>query len=56
MNPFLIDNIPYRAVYMDNPNGMGEERGGCWSFATKEVTECQYCPYQKACPADGEDE
>ena len=50
MNQFLIDGILCRAVYRD------EERGGCWNFANREVTECQDCEHRQACPADGEED
>lgn len=56
MNQFLVDGILCRAVYRDNPNGFGEERGGCYNFANREVTECQDCPHAKSCPADGEED
>ncbi|MCK9569705.1 hypothetical protein M0R72_12250 [Candidatus Pacearchaeota archaeon] len=56
MNQFLIDGIPYRAVYRDNPNGMGEERGGCCRLDGSDFTECEGCRYEYCCPADGEDE
>lgn len=56
MNQFLIDGILCRAVYRDNPNGFGEEMGGCYNFANREVTECQDCPHRHDCPADGEED
>lgn len=56
MNQFLIDGIPYRAVYRDNPNGFGEERGGCTSMQNGEFRLCEECELQKACPADGEED
>jgi len=55
MNQFLIDGILCRAVYCDNPHGFGEEIGGCWNFAYREVTECQDCEHRQDCPADGDD-
>ena len=48
---FLIDGILCREIF----NEMGE-RGGCWNFANREVTECQDCPHRHDCPADGEEE
>lgn len=56
MNQFLLNGILCRAVYRDNPNGFGEERGGCYNFANREVTECQDCQHRQACPADGEED
>ena len=53
---FLVDGILCRAVYRDNPHGFGEERGGCWNFANREVTECQNCEHRQDCPADGEED
>jgi hypothetical protein len=56
MNQFLIDGIPYRAVYCDNPNGFGEERGGCCQLDGSDMMECCDCAYEGACPADATDE
>ncbi|MCK9570714.1 hypothetical protein M0R72_17325 [Candidatus Pacearchaeota archaeon] len=56
MNQFLIDGIPCRAVYRDNPNGFGEERGGCTSMQNGEFRLCEDCELQKDCPDDGEEE
>ena len=57
MNQFLIDGIPHRAVYCDNPNGFGEERGGCCPVdGLGYLKLCEECELQKACPADGEDD
>jgi hypothetical protein len=54
MNQFLIDGLTYRAVYRDNPNGFGEERGGCCRLDGSDFLECCDCTYEGACPADGE--
>lgn len=54
MNQFLVDGILCRAVYLDNPNGFGEERGGCTSMQNGEFRLCEVCELQKACPADGD--
>jgi hypothetical protein len=56
MNQFLIDGIPYRVVYCDNPNGFGEERGGCCQLDGSDFMECCDCVYEGKCPADGEEE
>jgi hypothetical protein len=57
MNQFLIGGIPHRAVYSDNPNGFGEERGGCCQLDGKGYLKlCEDCGKRKACPADGEKE
>ena len=54
MNQFLIDGIIYRAVYCDNPNGFGEERGSCTSTQNGDFRLCEKCELQKDCPADGD--
>ena len=52
MNQFLIDGIPYRAVF-DQMN----ERVGCYLVGdSMDLCACEYCLLRKACPADGEDE
>jgi len=56
MNQFLIDGITYRAVYRDNPNGFGEERGGCCLLDGSNFTECEGCSFYGHCPADAEDD
>ena len=50
MNQFLLDGVLCRAVYH------GEERGGCYNFAYRDVMECQDCEHRTNCPADGEKE
>jgi hypothetical protein len=55
MNQFLIDNIPYRAVYRD-VGTEHEERGGCTSMQNGEFRLCEECELQKACPAEDEEE
>ena len=55
MNQFLIDGLTYRAVYSDNPNGFGEERGGCCQLDGSDFVECRDCSLVY-CPADGEEE
>jgi len=47
---FQADNDDRVEVFRDSG-----ERGGCYSFANREVTECKDCELQKACPADGEE-
>lgn len=49
--PFLVDGDECVAVFLD-----AGERGGCYSFANRETTECKDCKYEGNCPADGEDE
>ncbi len=56
IHPFPIDGIPYRAVYRDNPNGFGEERGGCCQLDGSDFRECDGCGYEGKCPADEGDE
>ena len=53
---FLVDGVLCRAVYRDNPNGCGEERGGCCQLDGSDFTECCDCVYEDKCPADGEDD
>lgn len=56
MNQFLINGIQYRAVYLDNPNGFGEERGGCCYLEGGGFVACCNCVYNGRCPADGMEE
>jgi hypothetical protein len=55
MNQFLIDGIPYHAVYRYVGTDH-EERGGCCQLDGSDFQECQDCIYEGKCPADGEDE
>lgn len=55
MNQILIDGVMYRAVYCDNPNGLGEERCACTSMQNGEFRLCEECELRKACSADGDD-
>ena len=58
MNQFLIDGIPYRAVYR-NVGTDHEERGGCCRVSDgKDFMECDDCEHHRKgeCPADGADD
>ena len=52
-NEFILDGIPYRAVYRD-VGTEHEERGGCTSMQNGDFRLCEECELQKACPADGQ--
>lgn len=52
---FLVDGILCREIFRC-VGTTHEERGGCYNFANREVTECHDCEYRTNCPADGEED
>lgn len=51
---FLLNGILCREIFR-YVGTTHEERGGCYNFANREVTECDDCEYRANCPADGDE-